>query len=71
MNRTEEGRLRRGFAAMSPEMRAALSRKGGKAVPVEKRTFRRDRVLASKAGRKGGKAGAMAGRRDDYFGDER
>lgn len=45
---------RRGFAVMDPEKRRAISSKGGKAVPKEKRTFARDRNIASKAGRKGG-----------------
>ena len=47
---------RRGFAAMSPELRKEIARKGGHAVPPEKRSFSTDRALASKAGRKGGQS---------------
>jgi uncharacterized protein len=43
-----------GFAALSPELRRELARKGGKAVPKEKRSFSTNKELASKAGRKGG-----------------
>jgi general stress protein YciG len=45
---------RRGCAAMSPERRREIARKGGGAVPAEKRSFYRDRELATNAGRKGG-----------------
>lgn len=44
----------RGFAAMSPERRKEISRKGGASVPAEKRSFSRYRDLATDAGRKGG-----------------
>ena len=44
----------RGFAALSPERRREIARKGGQSVPAEKRTFAKDRELAAEAGRKGG-----------------
>ena len=47
-------RARRGFAAMSPERRREIARKGGASVPSEKRSFAKDRDLAATAGRKGG-----------------
>jgi general stress protein YciG len=46
---------RRGFASLTPEQRKAVSRKGGLAVDPTRRAFARNRSLASKAGRKGGK----------------
>jgi general stress protein YciG len=45
---------RRGFASLTPEQRRAISSKGGLAVDPTKRAFKRNRSLASKAGRKGG-----------------
>lgn len=47
----------RGFASMTPERRAEISRKGGLSVPAQHRSFSRDRALASEAGRKGGQNG--------------
>lgn len=47
---------RRGFAAMNPDRRREIARKGGAAVPPSKRTFSQDRDLAAAAGRKGGEA---------------
>ena len=47
---------RRGFAAMNPERRREIARKGGASVPSEKRSFSQDRSLAAQAGRKGGEA---------------
>lgn len=44
----------RGFAAMSKERRTEIARKGGAAVPAEKRAFSKDSDLASRAGRMGG-----------------
>lgn len=44
----------RGFAALSPEQRREIARKGGASVPAAKRSFAQDRDLASQAGRKGG-----------------
>lgn len=46
----------RGFAALSPERRQEMARKGGQSVPAEKRTFAKDREHAARAGRKGGRA---------------
>ncbi|MDP2358611.1 MAG: KGG domain-containing protein [Beijerinckiaceae bacterium] len=45
----------RGFASMDPEKQREIARKGGRAVPQEKRSFSQNRGLASAAGRKGGK----------------
>ena len=47
---------KRGFASMSPEKRSEIARKGGMSVPADKRSFYRDKLLAAKAGAKGGKA---------------
>lgn len=49
-------RARRGFAAMSPERRREIARKGGASVPGDKRSFAKDRDLAATAGRKGGES---------------
>jgi len=46
----------RGFAAMPPERRLEIARKGGASVPADKRSFAKDRDLAASAGRKGGEA---------------
>jgi general stress protein YciG len=51
---TEKPKARRGFAAMDPELRRAIARKGGAAVPKEKRSFAANRELASSAGKLGG-----------------
>ena len=45
---------RRGFASMDPEKQREIARKGGRAVPSEKRSFSQNHKLASEAGRKGG-----------------
>jgi general stress protein YciG len=45
---------RRGFAAMSAEMRAKIASRGGRAVRAEDRSFSKDPELARKAGQKGG-----------------
>ena len=55
-------RARRGFACMSPERRREIARKGGASVPGDKRSFAKDRDLASEAGRKGGEASRGGGR---------
>src|SRR5689334_15612072 len=55
-------RARRGFAAMNPERRREIARKGGASVPGEKRSFAKDRDLAASAGRKGGEASRGGGR---------
>ena len=49
-------RAHRGFAAMSPEKRREIARKGGASVPDHKRSFAKDRDLAATAGRLGGEA---------------
>ena len=54
---------RRGFSAMSPELQREISRKGGAAVPAEKRSYSQDRTLAADAGRAGGKASRGGGRK--------
>ena len=46
----------RGFAAMDPEKRKEIARKGGQAVPPEKRAFSVNKALAAHAGSIGGKA---------------
>jgi uncharacterized protein len=46
---------KRGFASMSPERQREIARKGGKAVPAEKRAYSQSPELAAAAGRKGGK----------------
>ena len=46
----------RGFAVMSPEKRRAIARKGGAAVPAEKRSFSKNHDLAVRAGSIGGKS---------------
>jgi general stress protein YciG len=53
---------RRGFAAMNPERRREIARKGGASVPGEKRSFAKDRDLAAAAGRKGGESSRGGGR---------
>ncbi len=44
----------RGFAAMDPEKRREIARKGGASVNPANRSFSKDRDLAANAGRKGG-----------------
>ena len=56
-------KAKRGFAAMSPEKRREIARKGGAAVPNEKRSFSQSPDLAAKAGRKGGESSHGGGRR--------
>lgn len=53
----------RGFAAMSPEKRREIARKGGSSVPSHKRSFATNRDLASSAGRTGGQNSSNRGRR--------
>lgn len=57
-----EAKKLRGFAVMSKEKRREIARKGGHAVPKEKRSFSVNRALAQDAGRKGG-SGVAAGDR--------
>lgn len=58
----DKPRARRGFAAMNPERRREIARKGGASVPSEKRSFAKNRDLAASAGRKGGEASRGGGR---------
>ena len=50
------------LAAMDPERRREIARKGGARVPSEKRSFAKDRDLAANAGRKGGSSSRGGGR---------
>lgn len=59
---TEKTPSKRGFASMSPERRTAIAKLGGAAVPADKRSFSKDRGLASVAGSKGGHASRGGGR---------
>ena len=54
-------KLKRGFAAMSPEKRRAIAVKGGASVAAENRTFSKHRDLAADAGRKGGAKSTRGG----------
>lgn len=51
----EKPKSRKGLASMSPEKRRMIASMGGKSVPKEKRTFSRNRTVASEAGKKGGR----------------
>ena len=53
---TKDPRSKQGFASMDEEKQRAIARKGGEAVPKEKRSFSQDRSLAAAAGRKGGES---------------
>lgn len=53
---TERQKLNRGFRVMDPERHREIARKGGAAVPNDKRSFSKDHNLAAQAGRKGGAA---------------
>jgi general stress protein YciG len=52
----------RGFAAMDPERRREIARRGGASVPSDKRSFAQNRDLAADAGRKGGSTSRGGGR---------
>ncbi len=52
---TDQPKRLRGFAAMTPEKRAAIAAKGGASIPPEKRAYSLNRELAKTAGAKGGK----------------
>lgn len=54
MIRTRKRKAKRGFAAMTPEKRREIARKGGQSVKPENRAFAQNRDLAAEAGRKGG-----------------
>lgn len=51
----EKPKSRKGLASLSPEKRRMIASMGGKSVPKEKRTFARNRDIASAAGKKGGR----------------
>lgn len=51
---TDKPKSRRGFAAMDPDKRREIARKGGSMVPADKRSFSQNRDLAAAAGRTGG-----------------
>lgn len=55
-NDSDRPRGRRGFAAMDPERRREIARKGGASVPAASRSFAKDHDLAARAGRVGGSA---------------
>lgn len=59
---SDKPKSRRGFAAMNPEKRLEIARKGGASVPNDKRSFSKDRALAAAAGRKGGENSRSGGR---------
>lgn len=61
-------KARRGFAAMDPETRRAIARKGGASVRPENRSFAKDRDLAARAGRKGGETSTTRVPRGPYQG---
>lgn len=50
---TEDGIKRRGFASMTPERRAEITRKGGKAAQAKGTAHKWDSEQAQIAGRKG------------------
>ena len=54
MIRPRKRKAKRGFAAMTPEKRREIARKGGQSVKPENRAFAQNRDLAAEAGRKGG-----------------
>lgn len=51
----DKPKSRKGLASLSPEKRRMIASMGGKSVPKEKRTFSRNRDVASAAGKKGGR----------------
>jgi uncharacterized protein len=53
---------KRGFAAMDPERRREIARRGGSSVPPEKRSFSQNKELAATAGTKGGTISRGGGR---------
>lgn len=59
----ERVKRRQGFAAMDPEKRREIARKGGASVPAYKRSFSKYRDLAADAGRKGGSTSRGGGRK--------
>lgn len=63
MNDTPKSKSRRGFAAMNPERRLELARKGGASVKAANRSFSKDRTLAAVAGAIGGSKSRGGGRK--------
>jgi general stress protein YciG len=59
---TDKPKARRGFAAMDPEKRREIARKGGASVKAYNRSFARDKALAISAGSKGGTNSRGGGR---------
>jgi uncharacterized protein len=57
---TDIPKAKRGFALMDPEKRRAIQAKGGRNCPPEKRSFSKDRELASRASVLGGRANPKA-----------
>lgn len=55
-NNNKSSTSNRGFASMDDSKQREIARKGGESVPDEKRSFSKDRELASEAGRKGGES---------------
>lgn len=55
-NNDKSSTSNRGFASMDDQKQRDIARKGGESVPNEKRSFSKDRELASEAGRKGGES---------------
>jgi uncharacterized protein len=54
MDRSDK--IYKGFASMDREKHLEIARKGGRAVPAEKRSFSQNHELAAQAGRKGGQS---------------
>lgn len=63
MTESTKPKSRRGFAAMSPERRLEIAKRGGASVPADKRSFTKNRDLAASAGAKGGAASRGGGRK--------
>lgn len=60
---TTKPKARRGFAAMDPDKRREIARKGGASVNPANRSFAKDRDLAAAAGAAGGRNSHGGGRR--------
>jgi general stress protein YciG len=50
----EKPKALRGFALLTDERRREIAKRGGLSVPPEKRTYSRNKDIASEAGKKGG-----------------
>src|ERR1700743_239024 len=55
-NMLKQEKSRRGFASIDPARLKEIASKGGHGVPPEKRSFSKNRALASQAGKKGGES---------------